>query len=133
MIILDASFIIAYKIENDVHHKKVVDIMTKITNGDYGNPIISDYIFDEIVNVILQKLGLSSTKEIGELLINSVDIYHVGKLFEESWKIFKNQKNTNLSFTDCSILALMTKEKINYIATFDEGFSKLDDVKVIEN
>ena len=45
--------------------------------------------------------------------------------------IFKEQKVTILSFTDCSIIALMKKEKIRYTATFDGDFLKVENVEVV--
>ena len=51
MIILDSSFLIGYKIEDDQHHEKAKSIMNKIVSGEYGDAIISDYIFDEVIAV----------------------------------------------------------------------------------
>jgi len=132
MILLDASFIVAYYNEKDVHHNKAVEIMAIIINS-YKNLIIYDYIFDEVINVLLRKIDLHSTIEIGNVLINSVEILNIGdNLFDESWEIFKNQKNTKLSFTDCSILAVMKKDHIKYIATFDKDFSNFEGIEVVD-
>jgi len=132
MIVLDSSFIIAYKIKNDKHHEKALEIMVDIAEGKYGMPIISDYIFDEIVTVILNKASFQDASEIGNMLIISADISYMDKdLFNNSWKTFQDQENTKLSFTDCSILTLMKNKGIKQIATFDKDFSKIKDIEVI--
>lgn len=131
MIILDSSFIISYRIENDENHERAVKIMIDIAEGNYGIPLISDYVFDEIITVIFNKAGFSSAVDLGDVLITAPNIYYIDKeLFENSWEIFKNQK-TKLSFTDCSILAIMEKESIKNIATFDKDFLKIKDIKVV--
>lgn len=133
MIFLDSSFIISYKIENDENHDKSLIIMKKIVNGKYGIPIISDYIFDEFVTVLLNKAkSLSISVNSGNELIDSTKMLTIDEeAFEKAWEIFKKQKNTKFSFTDCSTLALMKKEDINNIATFDKDFKKLNWISVV--
>ena len=55
------------------------------------------------------------------------------EIFDNAWQIFKEQKNTKLSFTDCTILAIMRNEGISNIATFDKDFKKIDGINVIQN
>ena len=132
MIALDSSFILAYKIDNDKHHEKAVKIMIEIAQGRYGMPIISDYIFDEVVTVMMIKSELSTAKDIGNTLIISAIVDYIDRgIFNKSWEIFQNQKNTRFSFTDCSLLAIMDKENIKHIATFDKDFSKINNINVI--
>ncbi len=133
MIFLDSSFIISYKIENDENHDKSLIIMKKIVNGKYGIPIIYDYIFDEFVTVLLNKAkSLSISVNSGNELIDSTKMLTIDEeAFEKAWEIFKKQKNTKFSFTDCSTLALMKKEDINNIATFDKDFKKLNWISVV--
>ena len=52
-------------------------------------------------------------------------------IFEETFEIFIEQKNTKLSFVDCSIITLMRKNNINYLATFDKDFNEIDGIKVV--
>lgn len=132
MIFLDSSFLIAYKIENDVHHQKAKILMEKIIKNEFGKPIISDYIFDEVITVIF---GKSKSHELaietGKELINSFNIINIEEsLFKESWNEFIKQKETKFSFTDCSILALMNAHKIQNLATFDEEFNKVGSLRV---
>jgi|SRR3989344_5584148 len=133
MIFLDSSLIVADKIENDQHHKEAAKTMNDIATGKYGNPLISDYIFDEILTVIFSRSKkLPIAIETGQEIRNSVEIRRITESdFEDAWQIFKNQKNTKLSFTDCTTLALMLKEGIRNIATFDQDFSKIKEINVV--
>ena len=134
MIILDSSFIISSQIENDQNHQIASSLMEDIYNKRYGTPIISDYIFNETVTVLFTKLkDLNKTIKICEIIkkqkMRKVD----REIFDNAWQIFKEQKNTKLSFTDCTILAIMRNEGISNIATFDKDFKKIDGINVIQN
>lgn len=132
MIVLDTSFIVAYKIENDNHHAEAVKIFDEIVEGKYGKPVISDYIFDETITVVFKrskKLAIAAAT--GDELKDSVEILVVDSLFfEDGWKTFKDQDN-NFSFTDCTTLALMKKKNIENIATFDEDFKEIKEITAI--
>lgn len=132
MIFLDSSFLIAYKIENDTHHQKAKLLMEKIIKNEFGKPIISDYIFDEVITVIFGKSkNHKLAVETGKELINSFDILNIEEsLFKESWNEFIKQKETKFSFTDCSILALINSHKIQNLATFDEEFNNIGSLRV---
>lgn len=133
MIFLDSSFIIGYYNRNDEHNERAVKIMKDIIAGKYGNPVISDYIFDEIMTVLFNKLNLKTSIKIGDNILNVFDWFVLDEnLFLNSFEIFKNQKNTKLSFTDCSNLILMESKDIKNIATFDEDFLKIDGINIID-
>ena len=126
MIILDSSFLVAFYNTNDQNHAKAKSLMEEIVSGKFGLVFISDYIFDEVVTVALIKLkALKEAIRIGNLLLNATMILTTDKtLFDSTWRRFKAQKSTHLSFTDCSILELVSKNGIDYIATFDKEFKQ---------
>ena len=53
MILLDSSFIVAYSNEADENHAKALQLAKDIDGGKYGAVAITDYIFDEVVTVML--------------------------------------------------------------------------------
>ena len=71
--------------------------------------------------------------EVGNVLLEAreIEIMKASEVFERSWDIFTNQKNTPLSFVDASNLACMEKKKIKKIATFDKDFLRIREVEVI--
>ena len=75
MILLDSSFLVAVEVETDENHKKAIIIRDKIIRGDFGNTVISDYIFDETITVtIVRTKDLEKTILIGENLKASAEL-----------------------------------------------------------
>src|SRR3989344_2254276 len=132
MIFLDSSFLIAYYNYADKHRKKAVEVMNNLIVGKYGDPCISDYVFDEVITVLsLRSKDKSIAISLGEILRNSLEVINVNEeLFERAWDIFKNQKSTNFSFTDCTNLAIMKERGFLHIVTFDEDFAKIEGIRV---
>lgn len=134
MIFLDSSFIIACKVVDDQNHEKSMKHLSEFIEDD-EEVIVSDYIFDEVVTVLLIKTkDLGIAVDTGNVLKSSARLLKLDDFtFNKTWDLFKNQDNTKLSFTDCSSLALMKKEGIKRLATFDEGFKKIKGIEVISD
>lgn len=133
MIFLDSSAIISYKNADDVNHKKALDIFQKLNSGEYGIGVISEFVFSEVTTVLALRKSMEAAKEVGNVLLEAkeIEIMKASEVFERSWYIFTNQKNTALSFVDASNLACMEKKKIKKIATFDKDFLKRNEVEVV--
>ena len=133
MIFLDSSFLISLEVEKDENHQRAIDLRSRILKGDFGSSVISDYIFDETMTVTFGR-----TKDLGKAVAVGVKLKDPSILikleesdFESAWDLFKNQKNTKLSFTDCTNLAIMKRMSIKDIAAFDEDFKKIGGINVI--
>ncbi len=135
MIILDTSFIVAFYNTRDQNHQVAVNVMDDIIKGKYGKLYITDYIFDESMTVIFIRLkSLSETVKIGEVIRKSSEMLEIEKSdFENTWNLFKKQIHTAFSFTDCSTLEIMKRSAIRNIATFDEDFTKVKEINVINS
>jgi len=133
MIFLDTSFMVAFYNTRDENHVKAKNLMSDIINFKYGPLYVSDYVFDETVTVIFIRLrDLRRAVRIGEYLRKSVELVKVASSnFEDAWRIFKKQKETGFSFTDCTSISVMRRMNIRNIATFDRDFLKLKEVNVI--
>lgn len=130
-ILLDASFIIAFDNEKDVHHKKAREIWKKIENLSFGQYFISDYIFDEIIGVSLRKTNKEGTVKLGQNIIASMPIINIDdSVFEQAWKLFE-ENNNGLSFTDCTNVILLDFIDTKKIATFDKAFKEIKNIEVI--
>jgi len=132
MIFIDASFIIAFNSNKDIHHAKAKELWKCIENKDFGEYFISDHIFDEIISVSLRKSkDKDGTVMLGDKLIKTLPMVKINwDLFDDAWKIFKETK-TNMGFTDCTNLAVMGLLNIAKIATFDKAFQKIEGLEVI--
>ena len=133
MILLDSSLIIAYSNKSDVNHEKAIKIMKDVDRGRYGTPVITDYIFDEVVTVMLLKTkNLLEVVKLGETLINATLLFRVDEnVFKLAWEIFKKQSKPRFSFTDCTNIATCRLYGITTIATFDKGFKGLKELNVV--
>lgn len=130
MIILDTSFIVSYFNTRDQNHTKAVKLMKEI-----HEPLcLTDYIFGEVVTVSLIRLkNIERASKIGEILLKSLEIIDVDKSsFDKAWNLFCKQKDTILSFTDCTTVSVMQESDIKKIATFDEDFGKIKEIEVID-
>jgi predicted nucleic acid-binding protein len=119
MIILDTSFLISYYNTKDENHIKSLEIMKQLVENK-EEIAITDYIFNEFVTIMFYRLkDINGVEEIcnktKELISYRVD----EEIFNQSWEIFINQKNTSLSFTDTSIIATIIKNNLTGVATFD--------------
>ena len=131
MIVLDTSFIVSYFNTRDQNHLKAVKLMKKI-----HEPLcITDYIFGEVVTVSLIRLkSLDRATKIGNVLLKSLKIINVEKTsFDNAWNLFCKQKETVLSFTDCTTISVMLENDIEKIATFDGDFGKISRITAIGN
>ena len=133
MILLDSSLIIAYSNEVDENHAKAKKIIDDIVREKYGSPIITDYVFDEVVTVMLLRTkSLVHATKLGESLLGAAQLIRIdANLFDTAWTIFKQQRKSKFSFTDCTTIAVCKANRILNVATFDEDFSKLDILNAI--
>ena len=133
MILLDSSLIVAYSNEADENHAKALKVVKDIDRGNHGTPVITDYIFDEVVTVMLAKTrDLARAIDLGEKLLNANLLLKIDEeLFRLSWKIFGEQGRTIFSFADCTSVAVSRTNGISTIATFDEDFLEVKALKVV--
>lgn len=128
MIILDTSFIISYFNTRDQNHSKAAKLMKQMQE-----PLcLTDYIFDETVTVSLIRLkSIEKASKIGDILksLRIIDVEKSG--FDKAWDLFCKQKDTTLSFTDCTTISIMQENYIEKIATFDEDFYKIKGITVV--
>ncbi len=90
--------------------------------------VISNLIFIETVTVLSQQVGHGTAIAMGEYLEKDLKnpIIFIDKVLHgQSSEIFKKNKDKNISFTDCSVVAVMESEHIQKLLTFDKHFQKL--------
>lgn len=133
MILLDSSFLVAYVLDKDNHHSRSLSMMEKVKDGAFGTAYITDYIFDEVVTVIMAKSNsINKAIEAGTYLKESLIILKLEEeALDNAWNIFKLQSKGILSFTDCTNLSEMKSKDIQNLATFDGGFMNLKGVTVV--
>lgn len=127
-ILVDSNFLVALSKEDDSLHKQALKVKARLKK-ERVKIVISNLIFIETVTVLSMRAGRKIAINAGEDLLsrNGIDIIRIGSEVELSaWEIFKDVKKKNMSFVDCSSIAVMQAEGINKFLTFDEeDFSPL--------
>ncbi|MEK6893341.1 MAG: PIN domain-containing protein [Nanoarchaeota archaeon] len=132
MILLDTSFLIAYHNERDQNHTRACALLAEIKKGNYGEIYITDYIFSECATVLAVRIKNKEESIKHSESIKMIPMLNTDEItFEESWEYFKSQNRLLLSFTDCTMLTLMKKNKISHLATFDTDFDKIEGIMLI--
>lgn len=120
-LLVDTSALVAYAHLRDRHHSRAVELLRRGVAGEFGILCISDAIFDETVTLLRARAGLPKAVEFGALLLNSeLELLHVEpEEFHAAWARFRK---LDMSFTDCTSLAMIESRGLRGIITFDRGF-----------
>lgn len=123
-VFIDSSYYCALVNSEDSLHKKSLKYINSLENS-----YTSNFILLESYTVISQKAGKTTAVKFGEkmqsqsntsILLVTPNVEHL------SWEIFKSINNKNLSYVDCSILALLQINKINTLLSFDSHFKPFE-------
>ena len=127
-LILDTSFIIALNDAGDFNHKQAQSLRTRIEDKEFGRCYISDYIFDELMTLMMARsIHNKKITDIGDALLGdaTIELLKVDKeVFLQSWGLFKI--SSNLSFTDCTTIILAKDFNVKNIASFDSDFDRFN-------
>ena len=90
MIFLDTSVLVSYLVEGDSNHPRAKVSVNEIISGKHGSAVTSDYVFDEMVTVVLVRSKfLDTAATVGELIKESIAMIRIDeRIFENSWMVF---------------------------------------------
>ena len=133
MIFIDSGFLYSYMNDKDKNHNNTLPIMKSALAGEYGKIIISNYITNETLTLARVRTGnCQCSKDIQQLIKTKkgkmkifFEVILDKTLIESSELFFERYCEKGLSFTDCSILAVMKSLQIDYLASFDGGYKGL--------
>lgn len=130
VVILDTCFLLALRNKDDENNQKAKELMKVILKGTYGNIIVTDYVYDEIMTLAMIRTKKKDLiKDIEDYIFKSKIIkfiYMNENQFQITKEVFKKYFDHKLSFTDSSLIALQnTLVAPSFIATFEEPLSKL--------
>jgi len=124
-IFLDTSFLVAFYNKRDKNHSKARRLISEADKQTTF--VISDYIFDEILTVLLVRGGKSLSVDAGRKILEDerVDILQVDEdVFKRAWLVYQSFLDKEWSFTDCISYVLMKNLSIDIGASFDEHFNQ---------
>lgn len=125
-VFVDSDAFVALAIGKDSSHRKALKILSDLSQ----KPVIfitSNYVFSETVTVISQKAGHDEA-------ISFIKKIQSGEGYTIKWidqviellaiEIFSKQTSKNVSFVDCTNMAIMRHNHLDAIFSFDEIYKK---------
>jgi predicted nucleic acid-binding protein len=133
MVVLDSSFLVAFHNQSDAHHFPARKAFDRLVDGEWGEILLLEYVFLEIVTVLAARRDLPTAVSVGEILLRAREIGFVpcSGYFLGAYEIFREQREIRLSFVDAAIVAVARDRGAKTIATFDEDFCAFPDLEVV--
>jgi len=122
---------VAFYNKKDKDHFRARRFISEIKEDDIF--IISDYIFDEFLTVLLMRGGKPLSIEAGRKILEDKRIYLLKideEVFQKAWLVYHSFKDKKWSFTDCTSYVLMKNLSTNIGASFDDHFNQFGFVTV---
>jgi len=130
-IFVDTSFLVAFYNKRDKDHQEARNFISESDKNIAF--IISDYIFDEVLTVLLVRGGKSLSIEAGRKILEDdrIDLLQIDEeIFQKTWLIYHGFQDKEWSFTDCTSYVLMKNLSINTGASFDDHFNQFGFITV---
>ena len=124
---VDTNYLCAYYNKSDSLHEKAKKLFSSLQEFHI---IISNFILLECYTIISQRVSKNHALIFKEDMYTQkyYRIYWINKELEKQvWSIFESIKDKNFSYVDASILAVMRKEKVKHLLSFDTTFKNLQD------
>ena len=122
-VFVDTSAIYAYINAKDPDHDRIKGFF----NSFEGQLLTSNFIFDEIITLVVARMGHDRAVLTGQVLLNP-EIFitiRVGISDERSaWELFLNRQDKTYSFTDCTSFVIMRKMDITNFLALDPHFQQ---------
>jgi len=133
MVVLDSSFLIAFHNRRDAHHAAAASAMDPLLRGDFGRPVLIEYVFVEVVTVLVARRGHRAAPDVADILLDAeeVDFVPCSDLFTDALREFRIRGAARLSFADAAIVAAAQRHGAQFVASFDEGFRGIEGTRVI--
>jgi predicted nucleic acid-binding protein len=133
VIVLDSSFLIAFHNSRDVHHPRASEVMERLLDGEWGQGLLLEYVFLEVVTVLLARRGLEVASTVGSTLLGAreLDFVPCSELFLDAVDTFRHQRGTRLSVVDAAIVNVARDRADGLVATVDRDFIGVQGLSVL--
>ena len=108
--------------------------MHDFLDGRWGKGLLLEYVYLEVVTVLLVRADLATATSVAGILLESEELEFVpcSDFFADTVKNFTAQRKTKLSFTDSAIATVAAKRSAGLVLTFDEEFRKVPGIRLAE-
>lgn len=134
-VLVDTGVLYAHHDEGSSRHDSAVAAMNAINRGEYGQPYVSDYIYDETVSLTRARAeDFEPARRVGRRIRGAGEftspfrMLHVtAERFDAAVAAFERYDDQPLSFTDAASVALCEREGIDRICSYDDDFDGIVD------
>ena len=100
MAVLDSSYLVAFHNDRDVHHEAAARAMPALLAGERGQLLLLEYVFLEVVTVVLLRRDLETASRVGDALLAAREVEFVpcSDVFVDAWDTFADQATGTVSF-----------------------------------
>ena len=119
----DTSALYAFINSKDPDHKKIKNYLDNFK----GQLLITNFIFDEIITLVLARMGHDKAVLTGKALLNpNVFIMIRLRALDEdnAWEFFIKRPDKDYSFTDCTSFVIMKRLGIEKSLAIDPHFQQ---------
>ena len=104
--------------------------MDSLLRGDFGRLVLIEYVFLEVVTVLLARRGHRAALDVADILLDAeeVDFLPCSDLFTDALREFRARGAARLSFADAAIVAAAQRHGAEFVASFDEGFRDIEGI-----
>lgn len=123
MIFVDSNALIAIRNVNHPLHQKALFISRNLAQ-QRENLITTNIVISEAITILAMSVNKALAIQFGEE-INSqrLPIVYIDQRYhQKAWEIFKQVKDKNVSFFDCTSFAVMRDLEIQKAFSFDKDF-----------
>jgi predicted nucleic acid-binding protein len=133
VIVLDSSFLVAHHNTWDAHHEAAAAAMTDFLEGKWGRGLLLEYVFLEVVTVLMARRGPRIASEVADVLLGAKELEFVpcSALFLDTVETFQRQTKTRLSFVDSAIVNIARDRADGLVATFDKELAGVPGITAI--
>lgn len=126
MVVLDTSFLYAIFQEEDKHHKKAKEIAKILANEEII--FIPIEVVQELVTVITYRKSSEVAIKIANIILDpksAIGIVNSHEVvFDDAWKIFKEESPHKFSFVDCVLISMTKNSDDAKLITFDKALAE---------
>jgi uncharacterized protein len=127
MILVDSSAWYALADSRERRHEDALKLFGRVTRGELGRILTTDYILDETYTLLRMRVGLGPVRALRDLLTGSrnLQLLRVSeRAFDQAIELMLAHDDKRWSLTDCTSFVLMRELEIGSAFAFDRNFSE---------
>ena len=129
-ILVDTGVLYADHDTDASRHDAAQVALEAVYDGEFGQPYVSDYIFDEAVTLTRSRgTSFQPVKQLSDRIRGAESYPQVYELlwvsaavFSDAIDVFEQYDDQQLSFTDATTVALADRHDVDSILSFDDDF-----------